>query len=105
VYNGARSAVHARVSTYEGDVDRLIEGFQRQADLVRLLDGFVRAFLLVDRARGRAMTLTLWDTEDALQASAERAAHVRAEASETAGATIGSVDDYELALEIDVGGG
>ena len=27
--------MHARVSTYEGDVDRLIEGFERQADLVR----------------------------------------------------------------------
>jgi heme-degrading monooxygenase HmoA len=97
--------VQARVSTYQGDVDRLIEGFQRQADLIRLLDGFVRAYLLVDRAGGRAMTVTFWDSEQARDASADRAAHLRAEATETAGATIGSVDAYELALEIDVGGG
>lgn len=97
--------MHARVSTYEGDIDRLIEGFQRQADLIRLLDGFVRAYLLVDRAGGRATTVTLWDSEQALDASAERAAHLREEATETAGATVGSVDAYELALEIDVGDG
>jgi hypothetical protein len=46
--------VHARVCTYEGDVDRLIEEFERQADLVRGLDGFAHAYLLVDRgAAGR----------------------------------------------------
>jgi heme-degrading monooxygenase HmoA len=97
------SAVHARVSSYEGDVDRLIEGFQRQADLVRRLDGFERAYLFVDRAGGRAMTVTLWDSEEALDASAARAAHLREEASETAGATIGSVSSYELALDVDRG--
>jgi heme-degrading monooxygenase HmoA len=104
VYKRARSAVHARVSTYEGDVDRLIDGFRRQANLVRLLDGFARAYLLVDRAGGRAMTVTLWDSEEAREASAERAAHLREEATETAGATIGSVDGYELALEIERAG-
>src|SRR3954451_12656372 len=92
--------MHARVSSYEGDVDALIEGFRRQADLVRQLDGFARAFLLVDRAAGRAVTVTLWDFEEALAASASRAAHLRDEASETAGATIGSVDSYEVALEV-----
>jgi heme-degrading monooxygenase HmoA len=95
--------VHARVSSYEGDVDRLVEGFQRQAVLVRRLEGFARAYLLVDRVGGRAMTVTLWDSEHALDASASRAAHLREEASETAEATIASVDSYELALDIERG--
>jgi heme-degrading monooxygenase HmoA len=95
--------MHARVSSYEGDVDRLIEGFRRQADLVRRLDGFARAYLLVDRAGGTAMTVTLWESEAALDASASRAAHLREEATETAGATIGSVGSYELALEVERG--
>jgi heme-degrading monooxygenase HmoA len=95
--------VHARVSSYEGDVDRLVEGFQRQADLVRRLDGFARALLFVDRAGGRAVTVTLWDSEEALEASAARAAHLREEASETAEATIGSVDSYELAFDVERG--
>jgi heme-degrading monooxygenase HmoA len=94
--------VHARVSTYAGDVDRLIEGFGRQTDLVRRLDGFAHAYLFVDRGSGRAMTVTLWDSEEALEDSAARAAHLREEASETAGATIGSVDSYEVALRVAV---
>jgi heme-degrading monooxygenase HmoA len=93
--------VHARVSSYEGDVDRLVEGFRRQTDLVRRLDGFARAYLLVDRAGGRAMTVTLWDSKEALDASASRAAHLREEATETAGATIGAVGNYELALDVE----
>jgi heme-degrading monooxygenase HmoA len=95
--------VHARVSSYQGDVDRLIEGFERQADLVRELDGFARAYLLVDRAGSRAMIVALWDSAEALEASASRAAHLREEASETAAATVGLVDSYEVALEV-VGG-
>jgi heme-degrading monooxygenase HmoA len=93
--------MHARVSTYQGDVDRLIEGFQRQVDLVRRLDGFARAYLLVDRAGGSAMTVTLWDSKEALDASASRAAQLREEARESAVATIGSVDSYELAFDVE----
>ena len=92
--------MHARVSTYEGDVDRLIEGFERQADLVRGLDGFAHAYLLVDRAGGRAMIVALWDSAEALDASASRAAHLREEASEAAAATVGSVDSYEIAFDV-----
>jgi hypothetical protein len=36
--------MHARVSTYEGDVDRLIDGFGRQTHLVQQLDGFGGAY-------------------------------------------------------------
>jgi heme-degrading monooxygenase HmoA len=92
--------VHARVSTYEGDVDRLIEGFECQADLVRGLDGFAHAYLLVDRAGGRAMIVALWDSAEALDATASRAAHLREEASEAAAATVGSVDSYEVAFDV-----
>ena len=93
--------MHARVSKYEGDVDRLLDGFERQADLVRRLEGFAHAELFVDREAGTAMIVTLWDSEQALRASASRAAHLREEATETAGATIGSVDSYEIALEVE----
>jgi heme-degrading monooxygenase HmoA len=99
--------VYARVSTYEGDVDRLIEGFERQVDLVRGLEGFAHAYLLVDRAGGRAMIVALWDSAEALDATASRAAHLREEASEAAAATVGSVDSYEVAFDVarDAGSG
>jgi heme-degrading monooxygenase HmoA len=97
--------VHARVSRYEGDVDHLIEGFERQADLVRRLEDFTHAYLLVDRAGGRAMIAAIWESKEALDASASRAAHLREEASEAAGATIGSVESYEVAFDVAGGGG
>jgi heme-degrading monooxygenase HmoA len=97
--------VHARVSTYEGDVDRLIEGFERQTDLVRGLDGFAHAYLLVDRAGSRAMIVALWDSAEALDASASRAAHLREEAAEAAAATVGSVDSYVVAFDVAGGAG
>ena len=68
--------MHARVSTYECDLDALIEGFEWQAGLVRRLDGFARAYLFVDRGGGRAMVVALWDSEAALDARAERATHL-----------------------------
>jgi heme-degrading monooxygenase HmoA len=93
--------MHARVSRYEGDVDRLIEGFERQTDLLRGLDGFAHAYLLVDRDAGSAMTMTLWDSQEALEASASRAARLREEATESAEATIGSVDNFEVAVDLE----
>jgi heme-degrading monooxygenase HmoA len=96
--------VHARVSKYEGDIDRLLEGFERQADLVRRLEGFAHAELFVDREAGTAMIVTLWDSEEGLGASASRAAHLREEAAQTAGATIRWVESYKVARSIDRGG-
>jgi heme-degrading monooxygenase HmoA len=93
--------MHARVSRYEGDVDRLVDGFRRQTDLLRGLDGFAHAYLLVDRDAGRAMTVTLWDSPEALEASASRAAHLREEATENAGATIGSVESFDVAVDLE----
>jgi heme-degrading monooxygenase HmoA len=96
--------VHARVSTYEGEVDAFVGGFERQTDLVRRLDGFAGAYLLVDRDAARAIVVALWESEEALDASAEHAAHLRREASEAAGGTVVSVESYEVALEVSAGG-
>jgi heme-degrading monooxygenase HmoA len=96
--------MHARVSMYEGDVDAFVDGFEQQADLVRGLDGFVRAYLLVDRDADRAIVVALWGSEAALAASAERAAHLRQEASEAAGGSVTSVASYEIAVDVAAGG-
>ncbi len=46
------------------------------------------------------MSITIWDSEDALNASVERANQMRQEATNQAGASIGSVDHYEIALTV-----
>jgi hypothetical protein len=50
--------------------------------------GIRDAFLLVDRASGRALTITLWDSEEAMAASAVGATQVRQEATGAAGGRI-----------------
>ena len=90
--------MHARVSTYDGDADQLVQGFDAVRAGLDELDGFSKAYFLVDRAGRRGMSITLWESEDALNTSAERASRMREEASGQAGATIQSVDHYEVAL-------
>ncbi|MDP8960353.1 MAG: antibiotic biosynthesis monooxygenase [Actinomycetota bacterium] len=95
--------MHARVSTYVGSADHVedaIRSFEEISAAVRELDGFEGAYLLVDRGNGRALTITLWSSEDAVQASTGRADQTRAEAAATAGISIESVEVYEVASQL-----
>ena len=92
--------MHARVSTYKGDADELVKGFDSVASQLEEVDGFSKAYFLVDRSGGTGMSITLWESEDALEASVERANQMREEASDQAGASIESVDHYEVGLTV-----
>lgn len=46
------------------------------------------------------MSITLWESEDALNASVERANQMREQASGQAGTSILSVDSFEVALTV-----
>ncbi len=93
----------ARVSTYGGTPDRVedaVRAFESVTDPLRNLDGFQGAYMLIDKATGRAMTMTLWGTEEAERASAEAANQMRSQAAGSAGASVESVTTYEVALHI-----
>jgi heme-degrading monooxygenase HmoA len=96
----------ARVATYEGGVDRLDElarGFEQSSHAVRELDGFSGAYLLVDRGTGNAMTVALWSSAQAAEATAERVDQLRREAAEVSAHSIASVDVYDVAARIEAG--
>jgi len=93
----------ARLSTYEGpseEIDRMRDSFERLTDELRSLDGFEDAYLLIDRESGKAVTLTLWDNQSALESSAERATQMREEVAGAASHEIASVDGYEVRLHV-----
>jgi heme-degrading monooxygenase HmoA len=92
--------MHARVSTYEGQADELVKGFASVAGPLEDLEGFSVAYFLVDREAGKGVSITLWESEDALAASAERANQMREKATDQAGATIRSVESFEVALTV-----
>jgi hypothetical protein len=64
------------------------------------IEGFEDAYLLVDHDGGKAMTVTLWSSEVAAEASAERASQMRSDAVAASGFSIGTVETYEVALHL-----
>jgi heme-degrading monooxygenase HmoA len=88
----------ARVSTYRGGTDRLLEGFRRTTEPLAQLDGFERAYFLTDPGSDRSMTVTVWDSQAAMDASADWAEKAREHAVHESGAVVESVTGFQVAL-------
>ena len=92
--------MHARVTSLSGspaDVDGGIANFRENVIPFVKTDG-KGAILLVDRENGNALAITLWEDEQALAASEERANALRADAAQEMGATQPTVARYEVAV-------
>jgi heme-degrading monooxygenase HmoA len=91
--------MHARVSTYQAsDTDGLLEGFRSVTGDLEQVDGFSHALFLVDRESGKAMSITVWDSEDALNASVQQAEQLRQRGTQPSGTKIESVQHYEVPI-------
>ncbi len=80
----------ARVSTYQlpaDDVGAAAERFSEALDQFEA-PGLRRAELLIDRASGKALSITVWDDEQALEASAKAANQIRSDAANAASVSI-----------------
>ena len=89
--------MYARATTLRAspdDVQEQIDHYQEGIQSVREISGNRGAFLLVDRSAGKAISVTLWESDEAMQASRKRADELRKQAQESAGE---SVDEYEVA--------
>jgi hypothetical protein len=100
----------ARVSTYEGPPDRIDQGLSHARERIlpaaRNIAGFSGILFLVDRETGKALTVTLWESEQAMRDSEEEANRLRQESAEAAGETIAGVERYEVPiLEVRLAGG
>ena len=96
--------MYARITSNQFPPDQLDAAVQflRERGLQELQgqQGFQGLYILVDRAGGNAMAISLWETEADLQASEERAAVVRGQTGETGGAKgAGMVERYEVVLQ------
>ncbi len=93
----------ARVSTYQGTaarIEELVRAFNETTDSLGQLSGFEGGYVLVERNTGKALSLTLWENEEAVRESERQAGQLRGQASETAGFSTESVVTYEVALEV-----
>ncbi|MGW0749864.1 hypothetical protein [Streptomyces sp. NPDC002587] len=92
----------ARLSTYQGspvpvtgDLTAHTEEIVRQ---VQDVPGFRGVYYLVDRASGKATSLTLWEDEQTMRASEDQAARIREETAQREGQRIVSVEHFEVAF-------
>jgi heme-degrading monooxygenase HmoA len=91
--------VHARATTLRASPEQVQEAivhYQAGIPSIREIAGNRGAFLLVDRSAGKGISVTLWESEEAMLASRQRADELRQQpAQESRGE---SVDEYEVAV-------
>jgi len=94
--------VHARTTVIQADTAMIDAGIAYVRDqvipAVTALDGCVGMSLLADRASGRCIAATAWQTEEAMRASAERVRPLRDGAEQAMGATTSAVDTWEMTV-------
>jgi hypothetical protein len=83
--------MYARHVTVHGSPDKMDEGIRslRERVLPALRDcaGFKGQLLLVDRDKGEAIGISLWDTEENMRASEEKVQAARQETVDQVGAS------------------
>jgi len=92
--------MHARVTTLSGSPDNAEAGIANFRDNVvpyAKSDGR-GAILLINRESGKAVSVTLWEDEEAMRASEESANALRADAAQQMGAEQPTVERYEVAV-------
>jgi hypothetical protein len=93
--------MYARVTSVSGSPDSVEAGISNfRTNVVPFArEGGKGAILLINRETGDGLAITLWEDEDALRASEERANAIRAQAAGEMGATAEpAVTRYEVAV-------
>ena len=94
--------VYARVSTLEGSPEQIDDGLRylREEILPTGKDdpGFKGLIALADRQSGKALSITLWESEEEMRATEQDAKELRRAWSETSGQEIASIESYEVGL-------
>ncbi len=89
----------ARIGTWRGspeEVQRWIDRAREQVKPnIQRDEGLAAAYWLVDRAGGKGLIVTIWESEEAMRASEEARAQRQAETSAATGATV-TTDRYEV---------
>jgi heme-degrading monooxygenase HmoA len=91
--------MHARIGTWSGTEAELEQWIDRSRTQVvpgvRAVPGSKGVLLLLDRASLRALTITLWESEEAMRASEDRRTSLQAGTNAATGATV-ETSRYEV---------
>jgi hypothetical protein len=94
--------MHARVNIFQGTAETIGAGIEYvRGNVLPALGGIEGSrglVSLVNRETGKSMGITLWESEEAMAASADAAKRLREEIASTLGETIEGVETYEVAF-------
>jgi heme-degrading monooxygenase HmoA len=94
--------MHARLTTLDATPDRMDDVTREVQEHVlpqlQQQDGFKGFIALRDRGSGRVRGVALWESEEALRATDEAAARIRGGVAKATGATVASVENYEVVV-------
>jgi heme-degrading monooxygenase HmoA len=91
--------VYGRLTIVEGRLDRVDDLPESQEQTIPREDempGLRALYCLIDRTTGRAASLSIWNTEEDMKTSEDRAANQRDQAEANSGGRIVSVDRMEV---------
>ncbi len=92
--------MHARVTRFKGEPARIDENIRNIKENVipnaKKLAGFKGGYWLVDRKTGVGFSVTLFESEAAVQSSEEAAKKIREQVASTGVAQITGVERYEV---------
>jgi heme-degrading monooxygenase HmoA len=97
--------MYARVSTAHYQLDKLDQGLQIYRESVlpelRQQSGFKGVMALADRSTGKAISLSLWETEADAQASGVGSAYMQANIAKLASnfAAAPTIEMYEVVIQ------
>lgn len=91
----------ARVTTLQsGDPAKLDESIRFAQEQIlpraRQMEGWKGVISLADRSTGDGLLITLWESQETMDASAEQAKGLRTESEETGGGREAAVRGYEV---------
>jgi heme-degrading monooxygenase HmoA len=89
----------ARVTRYQfpvAEVEKLIDQFNAAADAIATESGLKRVDVLVSRKSGAGISITLWESVEAMRASEDAADRLRQEIALELIGWVQSVEEYEL---------
>ena len=93
--------MYARATTIRvspEDVQDGIDHYQEGIPSFREIAGNRGALLLVDRSSGTGVGVTLWESEEAMRASRQRADELQQQPAQESRGEVASVDEYEVAI-------
>jgi hypothetical protein len=100
---GQTMAMQGRISTIEGDADKIDDALkiinEKIMPALNDLEGFTAANFLVDRSAGKLVAVAFYDSEAALEGSAEAVEPMRTEVAEAMNGKVVGFESYELAAQ------